>query len=111
MALAPVDLLASIIAMRATHLRRLHRLAIDDPRRWAGLAPFSLARQRHQSVIDRQPRALIAPKIEVVLHRREGWKILGQHAPSAAALGDIEDRLHHAAQRGLAGSTPPRGRW
>ena len=45
---------------------------------------------------------------EVVLNRREGGKLLGQHAPSTAALGDIQDRIHHAAQRRLAGQ-PRRG--
>ena len=43
MALVAVDLLASVKAMGTGRLRRLRRLAVDDPGRGARLAPFHLA--------------------------------------------------------------------
>ena len=107
MALAPVDLLSGIIAARPGRLRRLHRLAVDDPGRRARLAPFRFARSHHQRVVDARPRSIVAPAIEIVLHRRERRELLGQHPPPTTALGDVEDCIHHMAHRGFPRAAAP----
>src|SRR5260370_6823649 len=50
-------------------------------------------------MVDLTPQAAIAPRVEVMLNRGVGREILGQQAPLAAALRQIEDRVHHRTQR------------
>jgi len=47
-----------------------------------------------------QKTAKNRPGCEYVVNRLIGWEILGQQAPVAAGLGDVEQRVHNAAKRG-----------
>lgn len=100
--LAAFDHLFSGIAARTPGFRGLHRLAVDDARSRAGLAPGRLAHRHQQYVVDRFPGSVVAPGVEITLHRGEGRELLGQHAPLATALGDVEDRVDRRAQAGFA---------
>jgi hypothetical protein len=100
--LAAFDHLFSGIATRPSGFRGLHRLAVDDARGRAGLAPGRLAHRHQQYVVDRFPGSVVAPAVEVPLHRCEGRELLGQHAPLATTLGDVEDRVDRRAQAGSA---------
>lgn len=102
MALAPLDPFGSVKPARAAAFRGLGALAIDDAGRRNGIASCRLAGAPHQHAIDPPPEALIAPKIEVVLNGRTRRKVLRQCPPLAAGRQNIEDRVHHRAQRHLA---------
>src|SRR6476661_6283477 len=101
MTLAAAELLPGIVATRAGCLGGLHRLAVDNAGGRARLAPLQLPRLHHQSMVDAAPGAIVPPTVEVVLNRGEWRKLPWQHPPMAAALCDIEDRIHHVAHRGL----------
>jgi hypothetical protein len=95
MAFTAFDFLARIKAARADSFRRLDRLAVDHSRAGARLPAGCFARRHHQKMIDRLPRFIVSPPIEVALNGGEGRKVLGQHAPLATGLGDVEDCIHH----------------
>src|SRR5215471_12998849 len=111
MTLATVDLLARIVAARTARFSRLHRLAVDHPGRWTRHTSCQFTCLPYQHVVDVLPGAVVAPAVEVVLHRGERRKVLGQHAPLATTLGDIENRLDHPTQRGLTRPPAPVRRW
>src|SRR4051812_8790355 len=58
--------------------RAFHALAIDHRRCRAGLAPYLLTAFVVESVMDALERAVIAPAIEVVVHRAFRRQILRQ---------------------------------
>src|ERR1700693_466111 len=98
-AFAALDLLAGIIAARPAGFGGLDRLAVDDAGGGARFAPRGFTRQHQQDMVDLTPQTAIAPGVEVMLNRGVGREILGQQAPLAAALRQIEDRVHHRTQR------------
>lgn len=51
-ALAADNLLAGVVAPMRASGRSLHRLAVDHPGRWAGLAPGPLTIQHQRHVVD-----------------------------------------------------------
>jgi transposase len=97
-ALAAVDLLASVEAPNAAAFSGLDGLAVDDTGRWACLPSLLLPCRHDERVVDGAKHAHVAPGVEIVLHRGEGRKVLRQHAPLAAGRGHVEDRVHHLAQ-------------
>ncbi len=100
--LAALDALAGIHAAWAATFRGWHALAVDDPGRGDCTAPRRLARLGHQAVVHPMPGAIVAPPIEVPLHRRARGKVLRQGAPLAAGGVHIEDRVEDRAQIPLA---------
>src|SRR5260370_14288416 len=56
-------------------------------------------------MVDLTPQTAVAPGVEVMLNRGVGREILGQQAPLAAALRQIEDRVDHRSQRRRARAT------
>ena len=104
---AAVDHFLGRISARATRLSRLDRLAVDDASSRARLPASGLPRVHQQHVVDGLPYPVVAPRVEIPLHRRVWWEILGQQTPLAAGLGDVEDGIHDIAQAGLA--RPPGG--
>ena len=88
-ALAPLDLLAPVIAARPAALRRLHRLAVNDRCRRILLAPRldpCLCTQRASI----REGAVVPPGIEMVLHRGKRRITLGSDAtgtPTTACTG------------------------
>src|ERR1700733_9133061 len=103
-ALAALDLLASIIASGTAALRRLDRLAIDHASVWAGFAPHLLARGHDQHVVDLSQPAIARPAVEITLDRRIRGKLLRNLPPLATRCSHVEQRLHDRAQVGFARS-------
>ena len=96
--LAAFDLLARVVAGKPSAFGRLHTLAVDDAGGGAGLTSFEVSRAQDQDVVDRVSETAVPPPVEVALHRRRWWGILGQHAPLAAAEGDVADGVDHRSQ-------------
>ena len=69
MALAPVDLLARVIAPKTTAFSGFHALAVDHARRRAGLAALEFARRHDELMVDRGQQTTVSPVVEVALHR------------------------------------------
>src|SRR5690348_1267015 len=74
--------------------RAFHALAIDHRCCRAGLSPALLATFDVERVMDALERAVIAPAIEVVVHRAFRGQVLRQSAPLAAGAQDIHQTVH-----------------
>src|SRR4051794_41197386 len=110
MALAPLHLLACIVAARTAGLGRLDALAVDHRRRWAGASADPLAILHDQVVVDPLPGAVVAEPGEPAIHRQEWREPVWQHVPGAPGPHDEEDRLDDAPHRPLALASA-RARW
>src|ERR1700743_499066 len=97
-ALAPVDLLACIIASRSTRLGGFDRLAIDDNDGGRCALSFCLANSHDQNTDDLFPQTAVAPRVEAVLHGGKRWKILRQVAPRATCPDQIKQRIEDSAR-------------
>src|ERR1035437_3777994 len=84
MALAALDHLFGRIAARTASLGGLDRLAVDHAGGRACLAACRFAYLHQQHMVDDPPCSIVAPSIEIPLHRRERREIRRQHAPLAA---------------------------
>ena len=62
MALAPLDLLARVIATNPATFGGFDRLAVDDPGAGRGFAAFDFAQAHHQRHVDRIVTAVSAPR-------------------------------------------------
>ena len=91
MTLAPLDLLAAVVAPDAAALGGLDALAGEHGRCWAGLAPGPLAVEHDQVMVDRLPCAGGAESDEPAIHGRDRGKVFWQQAPGGTAAQDIED--------------------
>ena len=100
MALAPVDLLASIIAPDTAAFGGLHALAVDYAGTWAGLAPRKLPRHHNWLVVDTLQQSLVSPGVEVAFYRRAGWKVVGEQRPLAAAAQAEADAVKQLSRVG-----------
>src|SRR4051794_22402792 len=85
MALAPIDFLARIDAAYPGLVSHLDALAIEDRGRGHNLTPTLIAYHFSQDVMDLQPKSLLSPLAEIVIHRWPGGQVLGQHPPGATA--------------------------
>src|SRR4051794_20659040 len=110
MALAPLHLLACIVAARTAGLGRLDALAVDHRRRWAGASADPLAILHDQVVVDPLPGAVVAEPGEPAIHRQEWREPVWQHVPSAPRPPDEEDRLDRAPPRPPAPASA-RAKW
>src|SRR6516164_2781950 len=54
------------------------------------------------SKIDLLKQAVVSPIVEVALYGRERRKVVRQHPPLTAGPPDIQDRVQHRSQPGLA---------
>src|ERR1700730_13593729 len=82
--LASLDFLASIIATEAATLRRFHGLAVNDACGRARFASLVLARRDDERVVDRQPRPITRPRVEIPLERSS----IAETLLKAAATGN-----------------------
>ena len=57
-----------------------------------------LARRHKETVVQRGKDSAARPRTEIALHRRVGWKVLGQLPPLATGGRNVEDRIHHRSQ-------------
>jgi hypothetical protein len=81
MALAPLDLLAHVIAARTSAFRGFYALAADHAGAGRSLTTVRFACHHQQGVIDRQPQSVVAPKVEPVPYSRYGLEARLQHPP------------------------------
>src|SRR5690349_17346185 len=96
MALAPLDLLASILAMHAAR-GGLHALAVEDTRTRFGVAPQLLAQLAAQAVMQLLPGAVFAPSVVVVRHEAVGRQVVREIAPGTAGAQQIADGVNDLA--------------
>jgi len=108
---AALDHFLGRISARATRRGRLDRLAVDDASARARLPASGLPHVHQQHVVDGLPYPVVAPRVEIPLHRCVWREILGQQTPLAAGLGDIEDAIDDIPQAGLARPPAARRRW
>jgi hypothetical protein len=54
---------------------------VDNPGRRAGLTSGRFTRVQKQLEIDSLQHAAVAPRVEIMLHRRKGWKLARQLPP------------------------------
>src|SRR3954465_4521375 len=62
-ALAPVDLFASVVARKTSAFGRLHALAVDNARCGTGLAAFQFTRAHDPQLVDGLPQAAVPPSV------------------------------------------------
>ena len=98
-ALAPLDLLARVIAVNTAAFRGFHALAIDHAGQRAGLSSLQFPGFHDKVMVHRAQQTTVPPVVEIALHRRERWKVVRQHRPLAARRGHIKDPIHYVAQR------------
>src|ERR1700704_1172900 len=94
-ALAALDLLACVKAPWTAAFRGFHRLAVNHSRRRARLSASSLACRHDKRVVQRGKDSTTRPRVEIALHRRVGWEVLGQLPPLATGGRNVEDRIYH----------------
>src|SRR5262245_1998461 len=114
MTFASLQPLTCIKPARTATFCGLHTLTVDDASRWSALATLRLARALDEDSIDLAPNVAVAPIVEVMLNRREWWKVFRQSAPLAAGRHNIEDRIHDGAKRPFGRTpnpTPRRQQW
>ena len=98
-ALAPLDLLARIVAAGATSLGRLDALAVDNRAARAGLASDPLAIGHDQRVIDLLKETVVAELGEPAIDRAPRWQIAWQQAPRAASPHHVENAVDDLSHR------------
>jgi hypothetical protein len=108
--LAARHLLAPVIALGATGLRRLDRLAVDDGGTRRRLSGGDGTDPGPEGVVDQFPHPGVPPGVEVVGDGLPGREIVGQHPPRAAAPGQVEGGVDDLPQGVLAGASPLAGR-
>src|SRR4051794_1949477 len=91
--LAAVDLLAGVVAARATAdgVGRAHRLRVDDRRTGLGPAPEADPQPVTQRVMDASPGSAAQPAGEGAPDRGARWELPGQFPPADSAPDQIED--------------------
>src|SRR5215469_15420304 len=105
MALAPMDLLAAIVAPPAALLSDRDGLAIQNRGTGRGVAPSPLPLLFAQTGMKALPGAIGAPLAEIVIHRLV-WRVLTrQHAPGAPAAHQGKDAVENLAQIDAARAT------
>src|SRR5215813_13097669 len=93
MAFASIDLLATIVAVRARALSRPDRLTSNAGRAGGRLPPCTLAHLLPQGRVEPLPGAIKTPFSEIVIPRRPGWKLTRQEAPLAATAQHVEEGI------------------
>lgn len=111
MTLAPHHPLGGVKPARAAAFGGLYALTVDDAGGGNEVTPIGLANPHDKIGIETMPRSIVAPAIEVTLHRRAWREVLRQRAPLAASRQNVEDRIQYSPQinRPRTPQTPPLG--
>src|ERR1700716_3800592 len=102
--LRPLTYLAASQPRDPPPLGVLARVPGKAPRGGARFAPRRFTRLQQQLKIDLLKQAVVSPVVEIALHGGKRRKVLRQHPPLTTGPRDIQDRIEHAAQLGLARS-------
>ena len=97
-ALAPRQLLRSIVAMRATALGRLDRLAVEDDSARRGMPPDCLAQPLTQDRVQALPGPIQKRGAQVAVHRGPRPVVVRQQAPLTATAQHVQDAVDDSAQ-------------
>jgi hypothetical protein len=110
-ALAPTELLRSVIPSYPPHASRLDRLALENPgtRLWS-TARFD-ADRLSQGVMHRFPQPRQPPEAEIMGHRLPRWQVRGQQPPGTTAAEDRADASENLARRVNPRPAHGPGRW
>jgi|SRR5579864_253420 len=102
--LRPTTFFSPVVPSRAGQRRRLHGLAVESGRRWLRIATVQEAAVIAQGIVDVLPRSVLLPAAQVAVDGVPRGKVVGQHAPRAAASQYIKDRVHNVAAIVFGGS-------
>jgi hypothetical protein len=91
MALAPIDLLPTVIPPRAARHGGIDRLFVDDSRRWLGITSHLYADGGMQGNVKAGPDAPHTPEATI--------PVMGHQAPGTATSEYIENRVQDFAHR------------
>src|ERR1017187_6590239 len=105
MPLASVDFFAGVVTPLVARLGALDTLAVDDGRAGLPFAPFHLACLFPQAGVNGDPQTVALPGSEVMINRAPRGKALGQIAPLAGGLAEVEDPVEQFPIAVLSG--PP----
>src|SRR5262249_50717409 len=105
MPLAAGDLLAAVVALGATGLGGLDRLAIDNGGTGCRLLAGGCSDLSPQGGVDVLPGAVVPPGVEVVADGLPGREVVGQHPPRTAAPVHVQGRVDDLPRGVLTG--PP----
>ena len=101
MPLFALDLFARIIAMRinarAAFFGAFHALTVDDSSGGTGFSPLLLAALHIKRMMDTIQRAVVAPQVEIIMHRAARRQVLRKCPPLASRGQDVHDRVHDFA--------------
>ena len=107
MALPALDQLGGVEAARTAAFRGFHRLAVDHPGAWGGLAPRRFTYRHEKVMVDGAQRSIATPGVEISLDRAPRRELPGQHPPLATRAGHVQDRVQHLTQVRRARATQP----
>lgn len=108
--LAPIDLLARVVAAHARHRGAFDALAVQAGPRRVLVPPALLPQPAAQRVVQPLPRPVPRPLVKVVIDGRPGRKLAGQLPPLAAGLQHVQNRVDHLPQAHLPGPAHRRHR-
>jgi hypothetical protein len=100
-ALAALDLLARVIPARPAAFSGFDALAVNHSGARRGLAPRRLPAGHQQQMIDRGPKAAVAPGVEIALNRRHWREVSWQHPPGLPATQNVQQGVGDRPQRPL----------
>jgi hypothetical protein len=106
-ALAPVDLLAGIVASLVAALRAPDALTVEDSSTGMALSPCDHPQMLSQMSVDCCQESYAFPQAKVVIDRPPRRKAFRQIAPLASGLGQVEDRIEQFPIAVLPGTSSP----
>lgn len=109
-ALAPVDLLARVVASLTGDRRGLDALAVQTAGGGVLVTAAALTRPGAERVMEASPGPIAPPAAEVIVHSRPGWEVAGQLTPLTTGLEHVEDGIDDLAQAQLRGAPHPGAR-
>jgi hypothetical protein len=98
----PLATVRLILPLYSTTFCCLHALAVDHASCRLGRAACCLTRFEQKVVTDFFQQAQITPVIEILLDRRKGRSVFGQHPPRATGRNHVEQRIDDLAKVGRA---------
>ncbi len=93
MTLAPVHVLAFVIASDTRELGGFDTLAVQAASSWVLVARCATTHGNAQGVMDALPGSIVAPRAEVEIDALPFGIVFGQHAPLCSSDNDEQDGI------------------